>query len=61
MKKTLHIDAFIYDDDEINCLEDEGKLSRCFCQDCGSNSIEQYGIIKYIGFSLTVALSVLPS
>lgn len=37
---TVHVDAFLYDDDEVDDLEKEGKLKRYYCRDCGSKNIE---------------------
>ncbi len=33
---TAHVDAFLFDDDEVDELVDEGKMSRNYCLDCGS-------------------------
>ncbi|XP_053330573.1 uncharacterized protein LOC128504516 [Spea bombifrons] len=33
---TLHVDAFLYDDDTIDSLCKEGKMSRDYCLSCGS-------------------------
>ncbi|XP_063803956.1 uncharacterized protein LOC134980882 isoform X2 [Pseudophryne corroboree] len=35
-KPTLHVDAFLYNDDTIDLLCDEGKMSRNYCLSCGS-------------------------
>ncbi|KAM4014504.1 uncharacterized protein ACNLHF_004236 isoform 2-T2 [Anomaloglossus baeobatrachus] len=35
-RPTLHVDAFLYDDDTIDSLCEEGKMSRNYCVSCGS-------------------------
>ncbi|XP_069807255.1 uncharacterized protein [Dendropsophus ebraccatus] len=35
-KPTLHVDAFLYNDEIIDSLCEEGKLSRNYCMSCGS-------------------------
>ena len=34
----VHVDAFLYDDDMINDLCDQGIMSRNFCCNCGSHN-----------------------
>uniref|UniRef100_A0A131YY66 Methyltransferase type 11 domain-containing protein n=1 Tax=Rhipicephalus appendiculatus TaxID=34631 RepID=A0A131YY66_RHIAP len=34
---TVHLDAFLYDDEAIDELVEEGKLSRSYCKACGSH------------------------
>ena len=36
---TLHVDAFLYDDEAIDDLVEEGKLSRHYCKKCGSHQV----------------------
>ncbi|KAK5887075.1 hypothetical protein CesoFtcFv8_018044 [Champsocephalus esox] len=33
---TVHVDSFLYDEDEVDSLCDEGSLSRSYCLSCGS-------------------------
>ena len=33
---TLNVDAFLYNDEDIDSLVDRGLLSRSFCADCKS-------------------------
>ncbi|XP_073425926.1 uncharacterized protein [Dendrobates tinctorius] len=35
-RPTLHVDAFLYDDDAIDSLCEDGKMSRNYCMSCGS-------------------------
>ena len=37
-KTTVHVDAFLYSEEDIDELCDAGKMSRQFCQDCGSHN-----------------------
>ena len=36
--RTVHIDSFLYSDEDVNQLCDEGKLSRFYCMECGSHN-----------------------
>lgn len=42
-KPTVHIDAFLYDEDFIDSLCEEGKMSRNYCMVCGSHQIAPLG------------------
>lgn len=33
---TVHVDAFLYDEETVDSLCEEGKMSRNYCLDCGS-------------------------
>uniref|UniRef100_A0A0M3JWK4 Methyltransf_11 domain-containing protein n=1 Tax=Anisakis simplex TaxID=6269 RepID=A0A0M3JWK4_ANISI len=48
---TVHVDSFLYDDDDIDDLVDEGRLKRSYCLACGSRNIEQ---LTFISHSLSV-------
>ena len=37
---TVHVDAFLYDEEEEDRLVEEGKLVRAFCKRCGSKDTE---------------------
>ena len=39
-EQTIHIDAFLYDDDAVDDLVEEGKIWREFCADCGSCNLK---------------------
>jgi hypothetical protein len=43
---TLHVDAFLYDDDSIEELTEHGLLARNYCRDCGSRKTEPLGKLK---------------
>lgn len=44
---TLHVDTFLYDDDEIDRLIDIGKLSRAYCTKCGSHDTKELTFISH--------------
>lgn len=48
---TVHVDAFLYDEEFIDSLCEEGKLSRNYCTVCGSHRIAPLGFISH-SFSL---------
>lgn len=35
---TVHVDSFLYSDEDIDRLCDEGKMSRNYCRQCGSHN-----------------------
>ncbi|XP_052594505.1 uncharacterized protein LOC128110759 isoform X2 [Peromyscus californicus insignis] len=48
---TVHVDAFLYDEDVIDSLCEEGKMSRNYCTVCGSHRTAPLGFISH-SFSL---------
>ena len=44
---SIHIDAFLYDEDEEDVLVQQGLLSRNFCGDCGSRNIEDLTFVTH--------------
>ncbi|XP_004867627.2 uncharacterized protein LOC101712961 isoform X2 [Heterocephalus glaber] len=48
---TVHIDAFLYDEDFIDSLCEEGRMSRNYCTVCGSHQTAPLGFISH-SFSL---------
>jgi len=45
---TVHVDGFLYEDDErIDELCDQGKLSRNYCLDCGSKKTKPLNFITH--------------
>ncbi|KAL2745389.1 uncharacterized protein V1477_006244 [Vespula maculifrons] len=44
---TLHVDEFLYDDDDMNELIDNGKLQKYYCIDCGSRDIKPLIFISH--------------
>ncbi|ELK11326.1 hypothetical protein PAL_GLEAN10008497 [Pteropus alecto] len=48
---TIHVDAFLYDEDFIDSLCEEGKMSRNYCMVCGSHQTAPLGFISH-SFSL---------
>ncbi|XP_057329528.1 uncharacterized protein LOC130670244 [Microplitis mediator] len=43
---TIHIDGFLYDEEDLETLEDDGDLARYYCEDCGSKKIKFLNIIS---------------
>ncbi|XP_040189172.1 uncharacterized protein LOC120920870 isoform X2 [Rana temporaria] len=50
-RPTLHVDAFLYDDDTVDALCEEGKMSRIYCMSCGSRKTAPLDFISH-SFSL---------
>ncbi|XP_062432073.1 uncharacterized protein LOC134140628 [Rhea pennata] len=47
----IHVDAFLYDDDFVDSLCEEGKMSRNYCTECGSYKTASLEFISH-SFSL---------
>uniref|UniRef100_A0A8C3QLX0 Methyltransferase type 11 domain-containing protein n=1 Tax=Cyanoderma ruficeps TaxID=181631 RepID=A0A8C3QLX0_9PASS len=47
----IHVDAFLYDDDDVDSLCEEGKMSRSYCTECGSYKTASLEFISH-SFSL---------
>ena len=46
-KNTIHVDAFLYTDDDVQDLCSEGKLECNYCKDCGSTHIEPLNFVSH--------------
>jgi len=44
---SVHVDAFLYDEDAEEELVEEGSLQRSYCKDCGSRNIEDLTFITH--------------
>uniref|UniRef100_A0A6M2CQR9 Methyltransferase type 11 domain-containing protein n=1 Tax=Rhipicephalus microplus TaxID=6941 RepID=A0A6M2CQR9_RHIMP len=44
---TVHVDAFLYDDDAIDELVEQGRLSRSYCKSCGSHDTAPLTFISH--------------
>ncbi|XP_060083548.1 uncharacterized protein LOC132562795 [Ylistrum balloti] len=44
---TVHVDAFLFDDNVIDGLCDDGKMSRNYCRQCGSKEISPLTFITH--------------
>ncbi|CAH1792661.1 unnamed protein product [Owenia fusiformis] len=44
---SLHVDAFLYDEDTLDTLVDEGKISRNFCTKCGSHEVKPLTFLSH--------------
>ncbi|KAG7328357.1 hypothetical protein KOW79_008301 [Hemibagrus wyckioides] len=62
-KPTMHVDAFLYDEETVDSLCEEGKMSRNFCLTCGSHRTAPMEFISH-SFSISelqfLFLRVLP-
>lgn len=62
-RPTVHVDSFLYDDDLVDSLCDEGKMSRTYCLSCGSTRTAPLDFISH-SFSASelrfLFLNVLP-
>ncbi|XP_030071188.1 uncharacterized protein LOC115478094 [Microcaecilia unicolor] len=44
---TVHVDAFLYSDDLVDALCEEGKMSRHYCVSCGSHQIAPLAFLSH--------------
>lgn len=44
---TVHVDEFLYDDDDMNELIDDGKLKKYYCANCGSHNMKHLIFISH--------------
>jgi hypothetical protein len=44
---TVYVDAFLYDEDDIDDLCDDGKMSRNYCQQCGSQQVKPLTFVSH--------------
>ena len=44
---TLHVDAFLYDEDMVDELCDTGELARNYCVDCSSHNTQPISMLNY--------------
>ncbi|XP_065196142.1 uncharacterized protein LOC135827599 [Sycon ciliatum] len=64
VESTMHVDSFLYTDDEVDFLTETGKLPRHYCADCKSRNIKS---LVYVSHSASVCqlrhvyTSLLPS
>lgn len=48
---TCHVDAFLYDEEEVENLVKEGKLKRFYCLDCHSRNVKVMHVIFFWVFT----------
>ncbi|KFM63191.1 hypothetical protein X975_23741, partial [Stegodyphus mimosarum] len=53
-KPIIHVDSFLFEDDQIDDLVEEGKLSRNYCRNCGSINVTP---ITFVSHSASVQRS----
>ncbi|XP_072546486.1 uncharacterized protein [Salminus brasiliensis] len=51
-KPTVHVDAFLYDEETVDSLCEEGKMSRNYCLNCGSHRTAP---LEFISHSFSVS------
>ncbi|KAL2099069.1 hypothetical protein ACEWY4_005549 [Coilia grayii] len=51
IKPTVHVDAFLYDDEAVDLLCEEGKMSRNYCLTCGS---QRTAPLEFISHSFSI-------
>ncbi|KAG8190846.1 hypothetical protein JTE90_028342 [Oedothorax gibbosus] len=44
---VIHVDSFLFEDDHIDAMVDEGKLSRNYCKQCGSTNVAPITFISH--------------
>lgn len=63
-RPTVHVDAFLYDEDQVDSLCEDGTMSRSYCLACGSFKTAPLGetfiIITYIIIRLMLQLPAHP-
>lgn len=47
-RPTVHVDAFLYDEDQVDSLCEDGTMSRSYCLACGSCKTARLGEIIII-------------
>jgi len=47
IERTKHVDMFLYSDDFIDDLVDQGKFSRNYCTECGSENTKPFEFISH--------------
>ncbi|XP_034418966.1 uncharacterized protein zgc:109986 isoform X2 [Cyclopterus lumpus] len=51
-RPTVHVDGFLYDEDQVDALCDEGTMSRSYCLTCGSHRTAPLDFISH-SFSIS--------
>lgn len=51
-RPMVHVDSFLYDEDHVDTLCEDGALSRTFCQNCGSTKTAP---LDFISHSFSIA------
>ncbi|KAM4624895.1 uncharacterized protein ACJ7VT_003393 [Polymixia lowei] len=51
-RPTVHVDGFLYDEDTVESLCEEGKMSRSYCLNCGS---QRTAPLEFISHSFSIA------
>jgi hypothetical protein len=54
---TVHVDEFLYDNETVDALCDEGKLVRNYCLQCGSFNTRPLSKYPYFLIQLTMLIA----
>lgn len=46
-KNCVHVDAFLYDEEDVDMLVDSGQLHNNYCKDCNSSNVEPMTFISH--------------
>ncbi|OAD07622.1 hypothetical protein MUCCIDRAFT_31223 [Mucor lusitanicus CBS 277.49] len=46
-QNTVHVDGFLFSEEDVDDLVDEGKMSRNYCLDCGSRKVAPLNFISH--------------
>ncbi|KAL7309677.1 hypothetical protein PS15m_010528 [Mucor circinelloides] len=46
-QNTVHVDGFLFSEEDVDDLVDEGKMSRNYCLDCGSRNVAPLNFISH--------------
>jgi len=46
-KNCVHVDAFLYDEEDVELLVESGKLHNNYCKDCNSSNVEPMTFISH--------------
>ncbi|XP_022053566.1 uncharacterized protein zgc:109986 isoform X1 [Acanthochromis polyacanthus] len=51
-RPTLHVDSFLYDEDQVDSLCEDGTMSRTFCLNCGS---QKTAALDFVSHSFSIS------
>lgn len=46
-RRTVHVDAFLFDENLLDSMCEEGKFSRSYCRQCGSTQTENLDLLSH--------------
>lgn len=54
---TVHVDSFLYDEDDIDELVEQGAMSRNYCRACGSHLTAPLSKLYFLFFGLKIGIA----